>query len=219
MPGCSNATANFSNWITSFGHATDVRSRAPSKARKVPDRTASSITGRSCDGGPAVHVPDESGLQSVVHLEWRSKDWRLPGRASRFSQLLVVGVIFVAKTVPQPFTAKQIELVTTFADQAVIAIENTRLLNELRHRTGDLSELLEQQTAASQVLEVISSSTGELEPVFQAILASATRTCDAKFGLLYRIENGSARIISKLCYTSGIVQYLKRGPHRPPLNW
>ena len=93
----------------------------------------------------------------------------------------VVGVIFVAKTVPQPFTAKQIELVTTFADQAVIAIENTRLLNELRQRTGDLSELLEQQTAASQVLQVISSSTGELEPVFQAILASATRTCDAKF--------------------------------------
>src|SRR5262249_539521 len=83
----------------------------------------------------------------------------------------------LAKTVPQPFTAKQMELVTTFADQAVIAIENTRLLNELRQRTDDLSESLEQQTAASQVLQVISSSTGELEPVFQAILASATRSC------------------------------------------
>jgi signal transduction histidine kinase len=127
-------------------------------------------------------------------------------------------VIFVAKTVPQPFTAKQIELVTTFADQAVIAIENTRLLNELRQRTDDLSELLEQQTAASQVLQVISSSTGELEPVFQAILASATRTCDAKFGLLYRIENGAARIISKLGIPPALAEYLRRGPHRPPLN-
>jgi len=127
-------------------------------------------------------------------------------------------VIFVAKTVPQPFTAKQIELVTTFADQAVIAIENTRLLNELRQRTDDLSELLEQQTATSQVLQVISSSTGELEPVFQAILASATRTCDAKFGLLYRIENGAARIISKLGIPPAFAEYLKRGPHRPPLN-
>ena len=130
----------------------------------------------------------------------------------------VVGVIFVAKIVPRPFTAKQIELVTTFADQAVIAIENTRLLSELRQRTDDLSESLEQQTAASQVLQVISSSTGELEPVFEAILASATRTCDAKFGLLYRIENGAARIISRLGIPPALAEYLKRGPHRPPLN-
>src|SRR5262249_56036593 len=129
-----------------------------------------------------------------------------------------VGLIFVAKTVPQPFTAKQIELVTTFADQAVIAIENTRLLNELRQRTDDLSELLEQRTAASQVLQMISSSTGELEPVFQAILASATRTCDAKFGLLYRIENSAARIISKLRIPPPLPHYLKRWPPRPPSN-
>src|SRR5262249_53601516 len=130
----------------------------------------------------------------------------------------VVGVIFVAKTVPQPFTDKQIELVKNFANQAVIAIENTRLLNELRQRTDDLSESLEQQTAASQVLQVISSSTGELEPVFQAILASATRTCDAKFGLLYGIKNGAARIISKFGIPPALAEYLKRGPHRPPLN-
>jgi two-component system, NtrC family, sensor kinase len=68
------------------------------------------------------------------------------------------------------------------------------------------------------VLQVISSSTGELEPVFQAILASATRTCDAKFGLLYRIENGAARIMSKLGIPPALEEYLKRGPHRPPLN-
>ena len=93
-----------------------------------------------------------------------------------------------------------------------------RLLNELRQRTDDLSETLEQQIAASRVLQVISSSTGELEPVFQAILASATRTCDAKFGLLYQIENGAARIISKLGIPPAFAEYLKRGPHRPPLN-
>jgi signal transduction histidine kinase len=100
----------------------------------------------------------------------------------------------------------------------VIAIENTRLLNELRQRTDDLSEALEQQTAASEVLRVISSSPGELEPVFQAVLASATRTCEAKFGFLYRIEGDSARIISKLGIPPALAEYLKRGPHRPSLN-
>src|SRR5262245_15407764 len=91
----------------------------------------------------------------------------------------------------------------------------TRELDEAR---GHLSEALEQQTATSEVLQVISSSTGELEPVFQAILASATRTCDAKFGHLTRIENGAARIISWLGTPAGLAEYLKRGPHRPPLN-
>ena len=118
----------------------------------------------------------------------------------------------------RPFSEKQIEVVQNFASQAVIAIENTRLLNELRQRTDDLSEALEQQTAASEVLRVISSSPGELEPVFQAVLASATRTCEAKFGFLYRIEGDSARIISKLGIPPALAEYLKRGPHRPSLN-
>src|SRR5262249_37627447 len=123
----------------------------------------------------------------------------------------LIGVIGIYRQEIRPFTDKQIELVQNFAAQAVIAIENTRLLNELRQRTDDLSESLEQQTAASQVLQVISSSTGELEPVFQAILAGATRTCDAKFGLLYRIENGAARIMSKLGIPPALEEYLKRG--------
>ena len=211
----------FFHWVTSFGHASDVRAQLRDyfKSRKVPvDR--GSITGRAAMEAQAVHVPD---VLADPEYTWSGAQKIGGYRAALGAPLLykgtVVGVIFVAKTVPQPFTAKQIELVTTFADQAVIAIENTRLLNELRQRTGDLSELLEQQTAASQVLQVISSSTGELEPVFQAILASATRTCDAKFGLLYRIENGSARIISKLGIPPAFAEYLKRGPHRPPLNW
>ena len=105
----------------------------------------------------------------------------------------LVGAIAIYRQEVRPFTDKQIELVQNFAAQAVIAIENTRLLNELRQRTDDLSEALEQQTATSEVLEGHLSSPGELEPVFQAMLENATRICEAKFGTLTLSRDGTFR--------------------------
>jgi GAF domain-containing protein len=127
----------------------------------------------------------------------------------------VVGGIAIYRTEIRPFTEKQIELVTNFAHQAVIAIENTRLLNELRQRTDDLSESLEQQTATSEVLRVISSSPGELEPVFQAMLQNATRICQAKIGILFRYQNGAYTAVATLGVTPAYAEYLNRGPIRP----
>jgi GAF domain-containing protein len=114
-----------------------------------------------------------------------------------------IGVIGLLRTVVKPFTEKQIELVTAFADQAVIAIENARLFSELRQRTADLTErttdlteALEQQTATSEVLQVISSSPGDLEPVFAAMLEKAVRICDAKYGTLYLRDGDTLRLVA-----------------------
>ena len=100
----------------------------------------------------------------------------------------LVGAIGIYRQEVRPFTDRQVMLVENFAAQAVIAIENTRLLSELRQRTDDLSEALEQQTATSEVFKVISSSPGELEPVFNAMLENATRICEATFGNLFLRE-------------------------------
>jgi signal transduction histidine kinase len=105
-------------------------------------------------------------------------------------------VLAIYRQEVRPFTDKQITLIRSFADQAVIAIDNGRLVNELRQRTADLTESLEQQTATSEVLSVISSSPGELDPVFNAILENAIRLCDAKFGGLWlRIEDGFRNVV------------------------
>jgi GAF domain-containing protein len=120
----------------------------------------------------------------------------------------LIGAIAIYRQEVRPFTDKQADLVSNFASQAVIAIENTRLLNELR-------ESLQQQTATAEVLQVISTSTGELEPVFRAMLENATRICGAHFGSLWRFEHGAARLVSNFNHPPAFAEFLQQGPHRP----
>ena len=124
----------------------------------------------------------------------------------------LIGIINIFRQEVRPFTEKQIELVKNFATQAVIAIENTRLLNELRQRTDDLGEALEQQTATSEVLRVISSSPSELAPVFHAMLANATRLCEANFGTLNLHDNGSFPAAATHNVPDAYAEYRQRHP-------
>jgi signal transduction histidine kinase len=122
------------------------------------------------------------------------------------------GVIAIFRQDVRLFTDKQIDLVTSFASQGVIAIQNARLLGELRLRTDDLSESLQHQTATSEVLQAISSSPGELEPVFQTILASANDICDAQFGNLFLYEGGGFRLASILNLPPPFAATFSRNP-------
>jgi GAF domain-containing protein len=141
-----------------------------------------------------VHIPDFRTDQSYLSKNARmiafveSVGVRTILAVPMLKEDELVGAILIYRQEVRPFTDKQIDLVKNFAAQAVIAIENTRLLNELRQRTVDLSESLQQQTATSEVLKVISSSPGDLEPVFETILRNAVRICDAKLGSLFLSE-------------------------------
>ena len=134
----------------------------------------------------------------------------------------LVGAFSIFRQEVRPFTEKQIALLTNFAAQAVIAIENARLLNELRQRTIDLTErtaelteALEQQTATSEVLQIISSSPGNLEPVFATMLENAARVCDAKFGNIYRWDGEALHFVATHNTPPAYAEERRRSPYRP----
>jgi GAF domain-containing protein len=166
-------------------------------ARQSAEPDRGSIFGRTVVDGGTVHIPDVLSDPEFTRLATQ----KLMGfRAALGVPLIregrVFGVLNLFRFAPRSFTEKQIELVETFADQAVIAIENVRLFDEVQVRTEDLRESLQQQTATADVLKVISSSPGELEPVFQAMLENATRICEAKFSNLFLREGDAFRAVA-----------------------
>src|SRR5262249_41278012 len=126
-----------------------------------------------------------------------------------------IGAIVLRRTEARLFSERQIALLQTFADQAVIAIENVRLFEKEQQRTRELSEALEQQTATSEVLRVISSSPGELEPVFLARRANAVRFCEPSSASLYLHEGGTLRVVASHNVPRAFAEARRRGPIRP----
>ena len=158
-----------------------------------PDR--GSLFGRAILEGRTIHVSDVLADPEYDRLRLRDLVTVRAGLAvPMMRDGTVVGVVTLQRKEPRPFSDLQIQLVTTFADQAVIAIENVRLFEAEQQRTHELRELLEQQTATADVLKVISRSPGELKPVFEAMLASAVRICGAKFGNLWLCEGNTFRV-------------------------
>src|SRR5215475_6053101 len=163
--------------------------------------------------GRTVHVPDVRVPRDHIWAEaQRLGGFRTVLGVPMLREGIPIGVLGLARSEVQPFTDKQIELVQNFANQAVIAIENTRLLNELRQSTDDLTESLQQQTATADVLKVISQSPGELEPVFNAMLANATRICGATIGTLYLCEGANFRGVALHHTKQSYVDWWRRNP-------
>jgi len=155
------------------------------------------VTGRAVFERQTIHVHDLAAEED--DFPEGSRDARRDGHRTTLATPLLregvpIGAILIRRMEVRPFSEKQIALLGTFTDQAAIAIENARLFEAEQQRTRELSEALEQQTATSEVLRVISSSPGDLEPVFQAMLANATKLRGAEFGILNLDDGDVSRI-------------------------
>jgi GAF domain-containing protein len=174
------------------------------------------IIGRAVLEGRTIHIPDVLADPEYTALDYQSRgNWRscLGVPLSRDGETL--GVFFLTRSDVRPFTEKQIELVSTFADQAVIAIENVRLFDEVRARTDDLRESLRQQTATADVLKVISRSTFDLQTVLQTLVESAARLCDGEKATITRQKDGVFFRAEAYGFSDAFMDYARTVPIIP----
>lgn len=199
--------------IANYGHSPELI--AYMRSHPIPPGRAS-VAGRVVKDGRIVHLPDvlaEPDYQMTKAAEIGGIRTMLGVPLLREGR--PIGVITLQRREVRPFTETQIKLVETFADQAVIAIENVRLFEAEQQRTRELAESLEQQTATSDVLQVISKSPGALEPVFSTILENATRICDATFGNVYTWNGDAFHLVAAHNTPPAFAESRKRGPFRP----
>jgi signal transduction histidine kinase len=186
---------------------------APQLGRRFPINR-SWVTGHAMVDARTIHVANL--MEADEYPEGKALALQRGHRATMASPLIrdgfTIGAILVRRNEARAYSQRQIELLESFADQAVIAIENTRLFNDVQARTRELSEALEQQTATSEVLGVISSAPGELEPVFQTMLENATRLCEAESAVLVLREGGDLRYAARYNAPTELLEQTERDP-------
>ena len=205
------------HWVAGYGHVAEVHARLREyfEPLDVPVNRGS-VTGRAALDAKVVQVAD---VLADPEYTWSGAQEIGRYRAAMGVPLLrtdeVIGVIFVGRTRPQSFTEKQVELATTFADQAVIAIENARLIEEVQFRTAELTEALEQQTATSEVLQAISRATFDLQTVLDTLVQSAARLCDAEIGTITRERAGTFFREALYGFSPEFIEFVRSVPVQP----
>ena len=200
--------------IANYGHSPELQAYMDS--HPIPAGRGS-VVGRVIMDGRIIHIHDVLSEPNYKMTEAA----KLGGIRTMLGVPLLregtpIGVIVLQRKAVRPFTQKQIELVESFADQAVIAIENVRLFEAEQQRTRELTESLEQQTATSKVLQVISRSPGDLDPVFATMLENAVRICDAKFGNIYHWDGEVLHLLASHNTPPAFAEARKHSPLRPP---
>jgi len=200
-------------WATSYGLPPDSSNYAKENVAIEPGRAT--VAGRVLEEGRTVHVPDV--LEDREYAGSAQKAQKIVGHRATLGVPLMrqgspIGVVLLMRRSPKPFSEKQIELAETFADQAVIAIENVRLFDEVQTRTRDLTESLQQQTATADVLKVISRSAFDLQTVLNALIETATRMCDADQGAITREIDGAFYRAASYGYSSQLSDIIHNTP-------
>jgi signal transduction histidine kinase len=177
------------------------------------------VVGRTVLEGKIIHIPDVLADPDYTWVEAQKLgDFRTVLGVPMMREGTPIGVLTLTCSDVRPFTDKQIELVRTFADQAVIAIENVRLFDEVQARTRDLSESLQQQTATADVLKVISRSVFNLQPVLETVIANACRLCSADKGFIYRVHGDTGHFAEAYNASPELLEFLAQTPVRRARN-
>jgi GAF domain-containing protein len=210
MAALARPKGSIYDYEATFGHSREHEAFLSAHPAGIDRGTA---VGRTLVEGKIVHITDVLADPEYTYLEGQ----RLGGFRTLLGVPLLrqgtpIGVIVVQRKAVRPFTDKQIELVTTFADQAVIAIENVRLFDEVQARTDELSESLRQQTATAEVLKTISRTAFDLQRVLETLLENAVRICGVKHGIIFRYDGECCRAAAAYNAPPGTMELWERNP-------